>query len=239
MLHHIYLIVNVYAKYSLPLIMVEMHHAYVYEGSQKLLENLAQNARALFHFNTEHDPDVRVESFEKFGIDDAEALKTASSFKTVSGRALHVLGFSGITTEAQQALLKLFEEPQKGLIFVLLVPHGSLIGTLRSRMLPYPQKLEAEKKSLTAVKKFLGQSFKERSAAIVLLLKDEDGVRERARAFLSDLESELYARMQAAKNKKELCESLDDITKVRSYLSDRSPSLKMLLEHVAATLPKV
>lgn len=214
------------------------HHAYVCEGPQKLLGELAQNARKLFNFDTGHNPDVQVMVYEKFGIDDSEALKTAVSFKTISGRALYIIGIGSITTEAQQALLKLFEEPQQGVIFVLLVPHGSLIATLRSRMLPYPQAIEF-KQNLSAVKKFLQVSPKLRSIAIAALLKDEEGVRERVREFVDSLERELYTQLEKSKGKRGLREGLEDIAKVRSYLGDRSQSLKMLLEHLALSLPTV
>jgi len=227
-----------------------MHHAYVYEGSQELLEALARHARKLFGFGAEHNPDVRVQSFEKFGIDDAAALKAATSFKTVSGRALYCLGMSTIATEAQQALLKLFEEPQLGVIFVLLVPHGSLLPTLRSRFLEYPGNLQgstldqgSSRSNLnTEVKKFLAASYKERSEQVTTLLNPpaggEEGVRERVRDFVNALETALYATVRPARSNKELLQGLGDIARVRDYLRDRSPSLKMLLEHLATALPR-
>ena len=215
-----------------------MHHAYVYAGRQTLLGALARDARARFRFASEHDPDVRVESYEKFGVDDAAALKALSSLRSVSGRALFVLGIGSSTTEAQQALLKLFEEPQVGSMFVLLAPHGALIPTLRSRTMPYPAELEEQKNS-AAAKKFLSEAPTSRSAAVAALLKDEEGARERARDFVDVIERELYVRLQKSHATPHVRAGLEDIAKVRSYLSDRSPSLKMLLEHLAATLPKV
>lgn len=115
-----------------------MHHAYLYTGALSVLHSLAKDAEAQFQFAGEHNPDVQVHEFEKFGIDEARGLKTAASMRSLSGRALYIVGVSQITTEAQQALLKLFEEPQQGAIFVLLAPHGAIIPTLRSRMLAYP-----------------------------------------------------------------------------------------------------
>jgi DNA polymerase III delta prime subunit len=119
-----------------------MHHAYLYQGSLSLLRTLAQDARERFGFMGEHNPDVQVREYEKFGIEEARELQTAASMRSSSGRALYIVGVSQLTTEAQQALLKLFEEPQAGAIFVLLAPHGSVIATLRSRLLEYPNKLK-------------------------------------------------------------------------------------------------
>jgi hypothetical protein len=141
--------------------------------------------------------------------------------------------------------LKLFEEPQEGVIFVLLAPHGSLLPTLRSRLLNYPETLQ-QKAAQNFAGAFLKSSSKIRSAEVAMLLKDEEGVRERVRDFLNALETILYAQLDGQKpnhaesrGKKELIEGLEDIAKVRSYTNDRSPSMKMLLEHLALSLPTI
>ena len=63
--------------------------------------------------------------------------------------------------------------------------------------------------------------------------KDEEGARERVRGFLDGLETILQKDIRS----KDIREGLEDIAKVRSYAGDRSPSLKMLLEHLALSLP--
>ncbi len=227
------------------------HHAYFYEGPLALLGELTANGRKLFNFGGEHNPDVQVREFEKFGIDDSQALRDLASFKSTSGRALFVIGIGTITSEAQQALLKLFEEPQAGVMFVLLVPHGVLLPTLRSRLMAYPESpLPAVQKVLGSpsgsaqpdfvalqAADFLKASYKTRSTSITALLKDDEGAKERVRALLAGLETQLHGALTKSKGAKEYREALEDIAKVRSYVADRSPSLKMLLEHLAATLP--
>ncbi len=227
------------------------HHAYFYEGPLALLGQLTDSARTLFNFEGEHNPDVAVREFEKFGIDDSQALRDLASFKSTSGRALFVIGIGSITSEAQQALLKLFEEPQSGAIFVLLVPHGVLLPTLRSRLMAYPgkEKLGGQNSLVESTQSddaglfehqvldFLKGSYKSRSTFITALLKDEEGAKERVRALLAGLEIQLHAALTKSKGAKEYVVALEDIAKVRSYVNDRSPSLKMLLEHLAATLP--
>jgi hypothetical protein len=238
------------------------HHAYIYEGSQDLLGELADNARVYFGFEASPpaggNPDVHIEQWEKFGIDDSQKLKETAGLRSVSGRELFVLGIASITSEAQQALLKLFEEPQEGSIFVLLMPHGTLLPTLRSRIMKYPEKLQIEKLKLPVQKVlgspvsrlarplgpdsfaqqasvFLSSTQKDRSDWIIKFLKDEDSQKERVREFLQELEIELAKKIK----NKEARAGLEDIAKVRSYVADRSPSLKMLLEHLAVTLPTV
>lgn len=213
------------------------HHAYIYEGSMGELEALAADARKAFGFAGEHNPMVHVRAFEKFGIEESRWLTDAAAFKASGGGALFVLGVSGISSEAQQALLKLFEEPQAGVVFVLLAPHGTLLPTLRSRMLAYApvSPLEPEDTDgAAAAKRFLKLSGKDRSDFLVKLLKDDDGVKDRVRDFINALETELAARPEKSADVRR---GLEDISMVRDYLRDRAPSLKMLLEHLALSLP--
>ncbi len=216
------------------------HHAYIYEGSQDLLDTLTASARTFFGFEGGHDPDLHVESYEKFLIDDAHELARSAQLKSVSGRALFILGIASINSQAQQALLKLFEEPQEGVTFVLLLPHGILMPTLRSRLMAYPQtQLPAGHKKNEEASAFLKAPYKTRSAQIAALLKDEENTKERVRSFLNALEEILYKKLESTKGAKEYRLALEDISRVRDYLSDTAPSLKMLLEHLAATLPAV
>jgi DNA polymerase III delta prime subunit len=232
-----------------------MHHAYLYEGSQTVLQALARDARERFGFEGEHNPDVQIQTFEKFGIEEARELSSEGALRSISGRALYIIGVSQINSEAQQALLKLFEEPQKGVIYVLLAPHGSIIPTLRSRFLEYqfesgarspakflrrlaPQPTSPE----TSCGTFLSLPQKSRSAEIAKILKDDEGVRERVREFLNGLEASLYSSLNVRPRRsstKEIIDALEDISKIRSYANDRSPSFKMLLEHLALSLPKL
>lgn len=219
------------------------HHAYLLEGPLSLLAQLADDACERFEFERHPstslgagNPDVVVEHWEKFGIDEARALSQRASLKSTSGRSLFVLGISTITSEAQQALLKLFEEPVVGAMFVLLVPHGTLLPTLRSRFMAYPGALEG-KKGASDAKEFLGSTYARRSAWITEFLKDEErDLREEARVFLNGLEAELHKKIGTSG---EVRGALQDIAHFRQYLSDRAPSLKMILEHIAAVTPKI
>ncbi len=66
---------------------------------------------------------------------------------------------------------------------------------------------------------------------IATMLKDDEGVKEYVRDFINALETELSKNVQ--KNR----QGLEDIAMVRDYLGDKAPSLKMLLEHLALSLP--
>jgi hypothetical protein len=213
-----------------------MHHACYIEGSASLF-GAYKEALAPYY----------ARQYERFGIDEARELVGIAGLKNYA-QPVFLLGVSSITSEAQQALLKLFEEPQQGTMFVLLVPHGVLLPTLRSRMMEYPEKLNlADKKILGSPAQgspdyfsqqasvFLKSLGKERGDFITKLLKDDEGTRERVRDFINALEAELYKKVDSADAR----QALSDIALVRDYLRDRSPSLKMLLEHLALSLPNM
>ena len=197
------------------------HHAYYIEGSASAFDAYKDLIKPFWSGK-----------FERFGIDDARALIALASLKNFNEAVFFVCAAS-ITSDAQQALLKLFEEPQAGTTFVLLAPHGSLLPTLRSRMLPYPELSTATENSSLYAKEFLQMGGKERSDFIVKLLKDEEGLKERVRDFINALEIELSKDVK--KNK----QGLEDIAMVRDYLGDKAPSLKILLEHLALSLPAI
>ena len=202
------------------------HHAYYIEGSPAQFEAYKESLRPFWAVK-----------FERFGIDEARELIALAGLKNFS-EATFFIALSNITSEAQQALLKLFEEPQQGTTFVMILPHGTLLPTLKSRMLPYPttegSPLYAYRGE-SSVGKFLKAAGKERSDTIAKMLKDDEGVKERVLDFVNALEVELSKNSRD----KKVREGLEDIARVRDYLRDRSPSLKMLLEHLALSLPQV
>jgi len=209
------------------------HHAYYIEGPSALFGSYKEELKPLGRSPTGET--LWAKEFERFGIDEARALVTLAALKNFT-QATFLIATPQITTEAQQALLKLLEEPQVGSTFVLIVPHGVLLPTLRSRMLEYPKLQTSSTKNQTVIK-FLSSSPKERSDFIAKLLKDEDGVKERARDFVNALEA--HCVKLNFTQRQEGRQALEDIALVRDYLRDRSPSLKMLLEHLSVALPQV
>src|SRR3989338_4554984 len=167
------------------------HHAYYIEGHSALFGSYKEELKPLGRSPTGET--LWAKEFERFGIDEARALGSLAALKNFT-QATFLIATPQITTEAQQALLKLFEEPQEGTTFVLIVPHGVLLPTLRSRMLEYSSRELAPQKSSSAPQAlaFLKSSQKERSNMIAGLLKDEEGAKERARELVNALELELY-----------------------------------------------
>lgn len=205
------------------------HHAYYIEDSPARFEEYKKLV-----------PHFVAQKHERFGVEEARQLSQMASLKNVAAEAVFLIGMGSITTEAEQALLKLFEEPQQGTVFVVLAPHGALGATLKSRMMEYQSEGAAGKKSLPAGRQarvsesaavFLAASGKERSDFIATLLKDDEHTKERVLDFVNALEELLSTDV------KKNAQALQDTAMVRDYLGDRAPSIKMLLEHLALSLP--
>ncbi len=81
--------------------------------------------------------DVRHLETDSFGIDDARRLTELSAERSFAGDEHYfIISARSLTAEAQNAILKLFEDPPVGTVFYLIVPSESvLLPTLRSRLL--------------------------------------------------------------------------------------------------------
>lgn len=81
------------------------------------------------------DVDLLVRVHTNFGIDEAREVRERSSLRGVGQQRVFVIVATALTLEAQNALLKTFEEPPAGAVFVLVVPSPeTLLPTLRSRV---------------------------------------------------------------------------------------------------------
>jgi DNA polymerase III delta prime subunit len=139
------------------------HHAYFIhafkDGAQKLKEHL----KRAFGISHTQNPDFYHEKFEVIGIDDSRKLKelhSSKSFKEGTNR-IFIIESSSITHEAQNALLKIFEEPNTDTHFFLIMPSVEvLLPTLRSRLSII--KTEQENPLLESAENFLKLSAKQK-----------------------------------------------------------------------------
>ena len=118
--------------------------------------------------------DVLHASIAQFGIEDARSLTESASRRPIAAsHRTFVLWTDTMTREAQNALLKLFEEPPAGGVFYLMVPDESmLIPTLRSRLIRAKMHaLDTESGEAIA---FLQCSYADRLATIAKLQKEKD-----------------------------------------------------------------
>ncbi len=207
------------------------HHAYCFVGveSDKILVTFEKTHKIATHGN----PDFFHEKYETLGIDESRRIKelhSSKSFVTGSKR-IFIIECKSMTHEAQNSLLKIFEEPNEFTHFFILLPSVSiLLPTLRSRLFIIEEN-KKDDKNLKKAENFLKLSVKDKIIFVDDLAKkisDEEAEKSDAIEFLSSLETVLVEN-GVEKNKK----TLTAILKARDYMNDRSPSVKQLLEFVA------
>jgi len=85
---------------------------------------------------------------DDFKIEDAKEV-IAEAYKSEENRKTLILGAKSFTIPAQNALLKILEEPPKNIVFILLAPNKStFLPTVRSRM---TLQVEQEEKKITPI----------------------------------------------------------------------------------------
>src|SRR4051812_8412136 len=109
------------------------------EAEQGIKQALTFGERALGLTGT-NNPDILVLRYGLFSVEDSRKLIDAA-YRSASGGngKLIIASAPRLFHEAQNALLKVFEEPPAGVTLVLVVPSaGILLPTLRSRLLSLP-----------------------------------------------------------------------------------------------------
>ncbi len=218
-----------------------LHHAYFIEGEHtSVLSHIDLFIEKSFGYKRQGNPDVHYAYYESFGIDDGRALQEMQSLKPISGdKKFFIIALSSITSEAQNALLKVFEEPTPGSHFFVIARSGSiLLPTLASRMM-YVRHESADATSVNQdVIDFIESSYKDRLAFVVDLVEEKD--KARIDQFVTGIIQTLSKRLldtplekkQTAENIR-LARELKEILTLSAYLKDRAPSLKLILERIA------
>jgi len=209
-----------------------LHHGYLIVGKQETIQKMLLETLKTFGNET----NTIWENYETFGINESRTLAERSSRHNWNGqREFVVLKAQRYTLEAQNALLKLFEEPRPRLHFFLIgMEVTEFLPTLRSRLMVVENQKgdelinEIEKKKAS---QFLSATPVDRLNLIAEELKKELS-REEWLPFLNVLEV-------ASHKKQPLNErALTEIISVRRYLTDPASLPRLLFEHLALVLPK-
>jgi hypothetical protein len=190
-------------------------------------------------------PDLLTLRHGLFSVDDARFVTELASRAPVQGEAkLIVIAAGRIFHEAQNALLKTFEEPAPGTYLVLIVPsEGNIIPTLRSRLLPLPGTESASGLSSEA-EEFVSGTARTREKVIKDILEraksDDQEEKQAARLAALRLAEGIAHKAYTAHKKKESPELralLEDLSRLIPVLHERSAPLKPILEHLSLTVP--
>lgn len=185
-----------------------LHHAYLIEGMRDEILPEVVNFLNEIGIKTVGNSDFIHIHEDSFKIDNARNLKSFAAEKSfASGKRIFVVTANSFLLEAQNSLLKMFEEPIENTHFFLIVPDtNSLLKTLVSRFyLISPRQGLGE---TAQAEKFIKMQLPARIEFIKELLteseeEDEEGneivasdsTRSKAIKFLNALEETLHRRL--------------------------------------------
>ena len=228
----------------------KLHHAYLIEGDRASIH--AQ----IFYFleelkvDTIANPDFYNLSLDSFKIDDARNLKAITNEKSFAisedSKKIFLISANNFLLEAQNTLLKIFEEPIPNTHFFIVTPSIQIfIPTLLSRF--YVIKTSSARQGLDENTKEAENFIKMPLIKRIEFLKEflasneddeeentKDSPRSRALNFLDSLETVLHDK----KLSNNTLDIFEQIFKVRKYLRQPGSATKSLMESVALSIPE-
>ncbi len=201
------------------------HHAYLYCVDNPELSSIKGFVRKL------NIGEVEYLEIENLGIDDVRTITKKAYVRPALGKELLIVVCSlYISIEAQQAMLKLLEEPPQTTKFLFCLPFTlHLLPTLLSRFQVENDYSQSQKNNLVTFNEFYLKSVKERMAEIAnrMLKRDSVWVEEIKTGLLNKLVAELKISSP---------EDSVQLFWLAKHLQTRGASNKMLLEELALTL---
>jgi DNA polymerase III gamma/tau subunit len=219
------------------------HHSYCLIGGEAEKTALLSTLDSEFGLVKKANQDFFEQSYENFSIDDARALKLIHEMRPVSpaGKKIFIIKTDFINIEAQNALLKLLEEPADYAYFFIIISNVNLLlPTVKSRLhfieINKSEKIKSDNEDCVAeAKKFISSNPAKR-LELVKKFVDEISKEKRTKQdvilLLNEMEKQIRDEKGVIKGEK----SLKVIENAIKYLNDRSPSIKMLLEYVALSI---
>lgn len=210
------------------------HHVFLIEGRHEdtrpaLLAFLEEE----FEIKAVGNPDFRAEEFLSFGIDESRNLKAMQLRRafTEGGKKIFIVSANSFTSEAQNSLLKIFEEPTADTHFFILAPSAQFfLPTLLSRVIVIFEAVSGG--NFEAVEQFLKEPYAVRLTLAFEMSKDAP----RAQSFFDELIRFYYEKGLKGERTKQELRILQLVSKYRTYAHARAPSLKMMLEHLALVM---
>jgi len=211
------------------------HHAYLIEGKREEVFPEIVSVVESWGVKISDNPDFCHISTDTFKIEDARNLKSLTSERGITkSKKIFVISANNFLLEAQNAMLKVFEEPADDVLFFIITPDiAALLKTLVSRF--YLIKTNKEDMGNEA-EKFIALPVNKRIDFIKKLINEtEDNLnstRSKSLKFLNALETTLHQK----KVSRVTLDTFEQIFKAREYLRQPGSSAKNLLESVALML---
>lgn len=206
------------------------HHAVLFEGDRgAALREAEAYVSGVLGIAIKQNPDVSIDHLERLTVEYARTLKERASQRPFGDALAFIITCDSILHEAQNALLKLLEEPADRTHFIFILPSSELLlPTVRSRLF-IAGRVEQAVTNWDDAENFVKAGPAERQRIIAPLVKDKD--RPGAQSLVRMLERYFHQNGVGTHARQ-----LADIAFVERYLGNRSSSVKMLLEHLAAVL---
>ena len=219
--------------------MQPLFHAYIVSGPRDTARLHISELLSPYGAFGSGNPDYLFSEFVSFAVDDARNLRSWQELSAVGERKVCVICTDFITPEAQNALLKTFEEPVSNTHLFFVVPKADiLLPTFLSRVRHV--KVQQGAFDATQADAFLGMKAGERIALIqkITAKSDEDDasaeVRERAISLIESLE-QLYSKKMREGEDCEYVKQIEDLLRFKKYLYMPGASVKAILETIALT----
>ncbi len=226
-----------------------LHHAYLIEGENCEILSSLHGFLNKIGYKTSSNPDFIEIKVDSIKIDEARNIKSMSESKIYSNdpsaKKIFLISTNNLLIEAQNTLLKIFEEPASQTHYFFILPNiDGLLKTFVSRFYVIKDLTSTDKNLKNKeAENFIKMNLKERIDFIKEFIKEEDeedisldSARSRSVNFIDSLEYILYKNFlkDFKKNKPGF---FDQLFKARKYLRQPGSSTKSLLESVALCIP--
>lgn len=176
--------------------------------------------------------DLLVIEMVSANVEDVSMISSFNSRRALGKNKVMIVSAQSITVQAQNALLKIIEEPSPNTFFFFIVPSKSqILPTLMSRFREISLDLELEHSNNPALnpENFLKKPVATRLEIIkeILVFLEKEKI---TRGQISEFISEVVAMRHKTKLSKA---SLKTIVSVEHFMRDTASSMKLCLEYLA------
>ncbi len=208
------------------------HHSYLVIGDRTVaIDFIRESIEGTLGLTLAGYPDFYLAEYDFFGVDDSRMLKQKVNARAFGGgRKFFIITIGATTTEAQNALLKVLEEPAgQAHIFLIARSEKIFLPTIVSRC-EVVLVDSCPQESGVVGREFLAQSAGERIKTIAEWQKEEKLTKEFTSGLVDELEREIVARPGRL--------GLASLVKARRYIYDRALLPRLVLEYLAVALPE-
>ncbi len=221
----------------------DLYHSYIVEGDPEntpiLLREYLESRKDI----GENNPDIFYQNYDSFTINNVSDIKDwHNKLGLTNKKRICIISTKFINREAEQALLKLIEEPQSNTHFFIIVPNSSLLAdTILSRT-HLVKILNSNIAFEKLAKDFINASVDSRLKMVAEIIEDNKnnensgGLRHQTIELMNEIEKYYFNLFKNDRNNTNTQFILNEIQKNRTYLSTPGASVKMILEHIALVL---